>query len=277
MGRWLAAVRVTVGRELNEPDSQWERPSDSRREKLKKIEERPNREWRTQTPTVGRRQFQVPFWTPISANFLTLCHHLRGEQTQTNTYPYQLFCRVRWPSLHLSKYLAILCYTILYNPTCCYAFDILWHAKDSYFGEYGVLFNQPREATARCEALQSYTFDTCDARPIDLKMCQNKHPVSIWCCKALLVECFRKRECNLWMPLAALKTKEADRNLLLNHARILYALVVFNFIQVVRSLLLDLPLSTPWPGLRDRIVWASHWTIRNPGNNLRDSKMSLSH
>ena len=44
MGRWLAAVRVTVGRELNEPDSQWERPSDSRREKLKKIEERPNRE-----------------------------------------------------------------------------------------------------------------------------------------------------------------------------------------------------------------------------------------
>lgn len=39
-----------------------------------------------------------------------------GEQTQTNTYPYQLFCR------------------------------------DSYFGEYGVLFNQPREATARCEA-----------------------------------------------------------------------------------------------------------------------------
>lgn len=39
-----------------------------------------------------------------------------SEQTQTNTYPYQLFCR------------------------------------DSYFGEYGVLFNQPREATARCEA-----------------------------------------------------------------------------------------------------------------------------
>lgn len=122
------------------------------------------------------------------------------------------------------------------------------------------------------------TLSTCqDARPIDLKMCQNKHPVSIWCCKAVLVECFRKQECNLWMPLAVLKTKEADRNLLPNHARILYALVVFNFIQVVRSLLLDLPLSTPWPGLRGRIVWASHWTIRNPGNNLGDSKMSLSH
>jgi hypothetical protein len=27
------------------------------------------------------------------------------------------------------------------------------------------------------------TLSTCqDARPIDLKMCQNKHPVSIWCC-----------------------------------------------------------------------------------------------
>lgn len=40
---------------------------------------------------------------------------LNGEQAPS-TYPYQLFCRA------------------------------------SYFGEYGVLFNQPREATARCEA-----------------------------------------------------------------------------------------------------------------------------
>ena len=133
MGRWLAAVRVTVGRKLNEPDSQWERPSDSRIERMKKMEERPNSDRRTQTPTVGRRPFQVPShlnpgFSQFSYSELPFARWADADQhlsipavlsgALTQPAPFQV-------SYNMSQYAAIQYYTILCAAVPLTSFDTM--------------------------------------------------------------------------------------------------------------------------------------------------------